>query len=53
MIVYSYKQDINLDSWFAEYVKKNNMYYADQRKNFLHMKSELKKYIETKEKESG
>ena len=50
VIAYSYKNDIILDDWFANYVKKNNMYFPDQRKNFLHMKKELDKYTGTKEK---
>lgn len=50
VIAYSYKNDIILDDWFANYVKKNNMYFQDQRKNFLHMKKELDKYTGTKEK---
>lgn len=50
MIAYSYKNDVNLDDWFAEYVKRNHMYCLDQRKNFLHMKKELNNYIETKGK---
>lgn len=52
MIAYSYKNDVNLDDWFAEYVKRNHMYCLDQRKNFLHMKKELNNYIETKAKAS-
>lgn len=52
MIAYSYKNDVNLDDWFAEYVKRNHMYCLDQRKNFLHMKKELNNYIETKGKAS-
>ena len=53
MIAYSYKSEIDLDDWFVEYVKKNNMYFSDQRMNFIHMKTELNKYIESKEKLSA
>lgn len=45
MIAYSYKNEVDLDNWFAEYVKKNNMYFSDQRKNFLHMKNDFEKYL--------
>lgn len=45
MIAYSYKNECNLDDWFADYVKKNNMYFQDQKKNFLHMKNNFEKYI--------
>lgn len=45
MIAYSYQNECNLDDWFAEYAKKNNMYFQDQRKNFLHMKNDFEKYL--------
>lgn len=50
MIVYSFKNDVDLDDWMEEYAKSNNMYFPDQRKNFLHMKKDFINYIETKEK---
>lgn len=46
MVVYSYKEDIDLDNWMTEYAKNNNTYFVDQTRNFLHMKKELNKYIE-------
>ena len=49
MVAYSYERDVDLDEWMTNYAEKNNMYFPDQRKNFLHMKSEFIKYIETKE----
>lgn len=48
MVIYSYKEDIDLDNWMAEYAKNNNTYFVDQTKNFLHMKKELNKYIENR-----
>ena len=53
MLVYAYERDINLEEWMEQYAAKNNMYLPDQKKNFLHMKSEFNKYIETNEKASG
>lgn len=53
MVVYSYERDVDLDGWMAEYAAKNNMYFPDQRKNFLHMKKDFINYIETKEKVSA
>jgi len=50
MIVYSFKNDVDLDDWMEEYAKSNNMYFPDQRKNFLYMKKDFINYIETKEK---
>ena len=48
MVAYSYERDVDLDEWLEQYAAKNNMYFPDQRKNFLHMKKELNNYIETK-----
>jgi hypothetical protein len=45
MMIYSYKEDLDLDDWFSEYVKKNNVYIIDQKQNFLHMKNDFEKYI--------
>ncbi len=44
MVAYSYVQDTDLDEWMAEYAKKNNAYFADQRKNYLHMKKNLENF---------
>ena len=40
MMVYSYKEDKDLDEWMTEYARRNNTYFIDQKKNFLHMKNE-------------
>ena len=53
MIVYSYKEDKDLDVWMAEYAKKNSMYFADQKKNYFHMKKDFEKYISKKGKRSA
>ncbi len=52
MLVYAYERDVNLEQWLEHYASKNNMYFLDQRKNFLHMKKDFVNYIETKEIES-
>lgn len=44
MMAYSYKEDKDLDDWLAEYAKKNNTYFVDQKKNFLHMKSDFEQW---------
>jgi hypothetical protein len=49
LVAYSYERDVNLDEWLEQYAAKNNMYFPDQRKNFLHMKKDFINYIETKE----
>ena len=48
MVVYSYKEDIDLDDWLKEYAEKNDTYFADQKKNFIHMKNDLYLYINRK-----
>lgn len=45
MMVYSYKEDKDLDSWMAEYAKDNNTYFVDQKRNFLHMKQDFEQYL--------
>lgn len=45
MMIYSYKEDKNLDEWMSDYAKKNNTYFVDQKKNFLHMKNDFEQYI--------
>lgn len=44
MMVYSYKEDNDLDDWMAEYAKNNNSYFIDSKKNFLHMKQDFEHY---------
>ena len=44
MVAYSYKNDVDLDDWLEDYAEKNNMYYPDQRKNYLHMLNSLTAY---------
>lgn len=41
MVAYAYQHDITLDDWLQDYAAKNNMYYPDQRKNYLHMLNSL------------
>lgn len=53
MVAYSFKNEVDLDDWMTEYAKKNNMYYPDQKKNYLHMKSDFEKYLESKDKISA
>lgn len=44
MVVYSYKNDVDLDDWLIEYAKNNNTYFTDQKKNYLYMLSDFKNY---------
>ena len=45
MIVYSYKEDKDLDEWMTEYARRYNTYFVDQKKNFLHMKNDFEQYL--------
>lgn len=45
MVAYSYKEDIDLDEWMTKYAEENNTYFCNQKKNFVHMKKDLGKYI--------
>ena len=44
MVAYSYKNDVDLDGWLEDYAAKNNTYYMDQRKNYLHMINDFRQY---------
>lgn len=46
MMAYSYKCDRDLDNWMENYARKNNTYFVDQKKNYLHMKQDFDKYCE-------
>lgn len=45
MVVYSYKEDVDLDKWMIEYARKNNTYFVDQKKNYLYMKADFEKFV--------
>lgn len=45
MMVYSYKEDKDLDEWMTEYARRNNTYFIDQKKNYLHMKNDFEQYL--------
>lgn len=48
LVAYSMEKEIDLDDWMLDYAKKNNTYYMDQKKNFLHMKQDLEKFLNKK-----
>ena len=37
MVAYSYKNEVDLDKWMEDYATKNNTYFVNQTKNYLHM----------------
>ena len=50
MMVYSYREDKDLDEWIAEYARLNNTYFVDQTRNFLHMKQDFEQYYRENKK---
>ena len=44
MVAYSYKNDVDLDEWMERYAANNNMYLADQRKNYTRMVNDFENY---------
>ncbi len=44
MMVYSYKEDKDLDEWMAVYAGKHMGYLVDQKKNFLQMKEDFERF---------
>lgn len=53
MMIYSYKEDKDLDKWMEDYASKNNTYFVDQKKNFLHMKKDLEVFCMKNNRESA
>lgn len=53
MMVYSYKEDKDLDEWMIKYAKQNNTYFVDQKKNFLYMKNTFEQYCHEQDKKSA
>lgn len=51
LMVYSYKEEVDLDDWLTEYAKNNNTYFVNQRKNFLHMKRNFEQWKSREVKE--
>ena len=48
MVIYSFREDLDLDNWLIEYAKTNNQYCIDQKQNFLHMKNSFEQYYRAK-----
>lgn len=45
VIAYSCKRDIQIDEWFADYFKRNDLYISDQAENYLYMKDDLERFM--------
>ena len=48
LVAYTIENDIDLDDWMLEYAKNNDTYFMDQKKNYLHMRQELEKFLNKK-----
>lgn len=46
MVIYSYKENVDLYEWLVKYSQNNNTYFMNQKKNFLHMKNDFEKFCE-------
>lgn len=44
MVAYSYKEDIDINDWLEKYAKENNMYLADQKRNYVRMKEDFERF---------
>lgn len=44
MFVYSFENNIDLKDWLTGYAENNDTYFADQKKNYLHMRQNLEQY---------
>lgn len=50
MMVYSYKEDKDLDDWMSDYAKHNNTYWIDQAKSFRYMRDAFERYLKENKK---
>ena len=50
MIAYSFKNDIDLDDWIRDYFRNTNMFFINQKKNYVHMKNDLSEYLQRNKK---
>ncbi|MCD7996453.1 MAG: hypothetical protein LUH21_04385 [Clostridiales bacterium] len=53
IVVYAFKNDIDLDNWFIDYFKANTTFLKNQKENYLHMVDSLNNYIAAHEKISA
>lgn len=53
MVAYSYKEDKELDNWMENYANKNNTYFVNQKKNYLHMKNDFEQFYQNKNRKSA
>lgn len=44
MLIWAFNEDVDLEGWLTDYASKNNSYFVDSKKNFIHMKQDYKQY---------
>lgn len=45
IVAYSIGNDIDLEKWLSEYARENRTYFKDPQKNYLHMKKDLERFL--------
>lgn len=45
IVAYSFENDIDLDKWIVDFFERNKTYKQNQKENYLHMKSDIQKFI--------
>lgn len=45
LVAYSFQCDVDLDNWFVDFNTRNDTYIIDQKKNYIHMKEDLKEFV--------
>ena len=53
MVAYSYKEDKDLEEWLIKYAENNNMYFADQKRNYLRMRDDFENYFKNQCRKSA
>lgn len=44
MLIWAFHEDVDLEEWLTDYAAKNNTYFANPKKNFMHMKRDYERY---------
>lgn len=48
MVVYSFREDVDLDEWMAGYAERTDTYCLDQRRNYLLMREDFERYCRSR-----
>ncbi len=50
MFVYSFENNINLKDWLTKYAANTQTYFTDQKKNYIHMRNDLDRFMKNNKK---